>query len=352
MPKNRPQSIFDLNERSLLLFKSLVEHFIQDGNPVGSRTLARDTDLALSPATIRNVMADLEDMGLLRSPHTSAGRVPTARGYRLFVDSLLCIEQLEQKQVERMAREMSVEADMQHLVVRVSSLLSDITKLAAVVMLPRKQQNSLEHIEFITLSQNRILVILVLSNKEVQNRIIHTAKTYTQSQLQRTANYLNSTCRGKDLNTIRTEVLGELRKLKDDVNELMQAAIEMAQKAFVTPAAQDEVVISGQTNLMGMAELSDLEKLKRLFESFNQKRDILHLLENAITAKGVQIFIGEESGYEVLDNCSIVTSPYQGEGKILGVLGVIGPTRMDYERVIPIVDVTARILGSVLNSAD
>ncbi len=334
------------------MFKSLVEHFIQDGHPVGSRTLARDTDLALSPATIRNVMADLEDMGLLRSPHTSAGRIPTARGYRLFVDSLLCVEQLEQREVERMAREISAEADMQHLVVRASSLLSDITKLAAVVMLPRKRQSSLEHIEFISLSQNRILVILVLSNKEIQNRIIHTAKTYTQSQLQQTANYLNSTCRGKNLNAIRTEVLRELRKLKEDVSELMQAAIEMAQKAFVTPAVEDEVVISGHTNLMGVAELSDLEKLKRLFESFNEKRDILHLLENAISAKGVQIFIGEESGYEVLDNCSIVTSPYQGEGQILGVLGVIGPTRMDYERVIPIVDVTARILGSVLNSVD
>ena len=352
MPKNRYQSRFDLNERSLLLFKSLVEHFIQDGHPVGSRTLARDTGLALSPATIRNVMADLEDMGLLHSPHTSAGRIPTVRGYRLFVDSLLCVEQLKEKEIERMAREMAAEADIQHLVVRASSLLSDITKLAAVVMLPRKRRNSLEHIEFITLSENRILVILVLSNKEIQNRIIHTAKSYTQSQLQRTANYLNSICRGKDLHTVRTEVLDELRKLKEDVNELMQAAIEMAQKAFVAPVAEDEVVISGHTNLMGVAELSDLDKLKRIFESFNQKQDILHLLENAINAKGVQIFIGEESGYEVLDNCSIVTAPYQDEGQVIGVLGVIGPTRMDYERIIPAVDVTARILGSVLNSAD
>ena len=352
MPKNRPQSVQDLNERSLFLFKSLVEHFIHDGHPVGSRTLSRDTDLALSPATIRNVMADLEDMGLLRSPHTSAGRVPTARGFRLFVDSLLSVEQMEEKMMERMAREMAAEVDVQHLVVRTSSLLSDITKLAAVVMLPRVRQTSLEHIEFITLSGNRILVILVLSNKEIQNRIIHTAKTYTQSQLQRTANYLNSTFRGKDLDTIRTEMLAELRKLKEDVNELMQAAIEVAQKAFVSPAAEDDVVISGHTNLMGVAELGDLDKLKRLFESFNQKRDILHLLENAISAKGVQIFIGEEAGYEVLDDCSIVTSPYQREGQVLGVLGVIGPTRMDYERVIPVVDVTARILGSVLNSAD
>ena len=352
MPKNRPESVRDLNERSLLLFKSLVEHFIHDGQPVGSRTLSRDTDLALSPATIRNVMADLEDMGLLRSPHTSAGRVPTARGFRLFVDSLLSVERMEEKMMQRMAREMAAEADVQHLVVRTSSLLSDITKLAAVVMLPRVRQSSLEHIEFITLSGNRILVILVLSNKEIQNRIIHTAKTYSQSQLQRTANYLNSTFRGKDLDTIRAEMLTELRELKEDVNDLMQAAIEVAQKAFVSPTAVDDVVISGHTNLMGVADLGDLDKLKRLFESFNQKRDILHLLENAINAKGVQIFIGEEAGYEVLDDCSIVTSPYQREGQVIGVLGVIGPTRMDYERVIPVVDVTARILGSVLNSAD
>ena len=352
MPKNRPQAIHDLNKRSLFLFKSLVEHFIQDGHPVGSRTLSRDTDLALSPATIRNVMADLEDMGLLRSPHTSAGRVPTARGLRLFVDSLLRIEQLEERQVRHMAQEIAAQDDVQHLITRASGLLSDITNLAAVVTLPRRRINSLEHIEFVTLSDNRILVILVLSNKEIQNRIIHTAKTYTQSQLQRTANYLNSTFRGKDLETIRTEVLSELRKLKEDVNELMQAAIEMAQKAFVSTSAEDDVVISGQTNLMGVAELSDLDKLKRLFESFNQKRDILHLLENAINAKGIQIFIGEESGYEVLDDCSIIASPYQGEGRILGVLGVIGPTRMDYERVIPVVDMTARILGSALNFAE
>ncbi len=352
MPKNRLEPVQDLNERSLLLFKSLVEHFIHDGHPVGSRTLSRDSNLDLSPATIRNVMADLEDMGLLRSPHTSAGRVPTARGFRLFVDSLLSVEQLEERTVERMAREMEAEADLQHLVVRTSSLLSDITKLAAVVMLPRVRRNSLEHIEFIPLSENRILVILVLSNKEIQNRIIHTAKSYPQSELQRTANYLNSTFRGKDLETIRSEMLTELRRLKKDVNDLMQTAIEMAQKAFVSPTAEDDVVISGHTNLMGVAELGDLEKLKRLFESFNQKRDILHLLENAISAKGVQIFIGEESGYEVLDDCSIVTSPYQREGQVLGVLGVIGPTRMDYERVIPVVDVTARILGSVLNSTN
>lgn len=352
MRKNHPRSVSELNERNLSLFKSLVEHFIQDGQPVGSRTLARDTDLALSPATIRNVMADLEDLGLLHSPHASAGRIPTARGYRLFIDHLLRIEQPAEREVERMAREMAAESGVELLVKRTSSMLSDITRLAAVVMLPRAGQNALEQIEFVTLSENRILVILVWSNKEIQNRIIRTAKPYSPARLQEAANYLNSTCRGKGLGAIRGQVLGELRKLKEDVNELMQTAIEMAQQAFDAPAADDDVVISGHTNLMDVADLHDLEKLKRLFESFNQKRDLLHLLEHAINAKGVQIFIGEESGYEVLDDCSIVTSPYEMEGRVLGVLGVIGPTRMDYERVIPLVDVTARILGSALNSAN
>jgi len=346
------QTVFQLNDRSLLLFKSLVEHFIHDGQPVGSRTLARDTNLELSPATIRNVMADLEDMGLLHSPHTSAGRVPTVQGYRFFVDSLLRIDELEDREVERIAREVVMEDGVQHLLERTSSMLSEVTRLAGVVMLPRTQQNTLEQIEFVTLSENRILVILVMSNKEIQNRIIHTAKSYSQSQLQQTANYLNSTYQGKDLDMVRAEVLKEMKKVKEDVNELMQTAIEMAQKAFTAPDGNDDYVMSGHTNLMDVAELGDLDKLKRLFESFNQKRDILHILESAIHAKGVQIFIGEESGYDVFDECSVVTSPYEVDGRILGVLGVIGPTRMDYERVIPIVDITAKMLGSALNSTN
>ncbi len=349
MPKHQ-QSVFELNDRSLLLFKSLVEHFIHDGQPVGSRTLARDTNLELSPATIRNVMADLEDMGLLHSPHISAGRVPTVRGYRFFVDSLLRIGELGDREVERIAREMVMEDGVQHLLERTSSMLSEVTRLAGVVMLPKTQQHTLEQIEFVTLSENRILVILVMSNKEIQNRIIHTARSYSPSQLQQSANYLNSACRGKDLSKIREQVLKELEEVKEDVNELMQTAIEMAQKAFTATDGSDDYVMSGHTNLMDVAELGDLDKLKRLFESFNEKRDILHILESAINAKGVQIFIGEESGYDVLDECSVVTSPYEVDGQILGVLGVIGPTRMDYERVIPIVDITAKMLGSALNS--
>jgi heat-inducible transcriptional repressor len=345
MPTDIPQ----LPERSLILFRALVEHFIQDGTPVGSRTLARDTGLDLSPATIRNVMADLEDLGLLHSPHTSAGRVPTVKGYRLFVDSLLRINRPGSAEMERIAREFEAGDSVQTLMERTSTVLSDITRLAGIVMLPRAAQLSLRQIEFVSLTDNRVLVILVVNDREIQNRIIHTARTFKASELQQASNYLNSQYGGKDLQTVRAELLRDLTRIKDDVSGVMQSAIEMAQQAF-QGGAGDDYVLSGQTNLMGVAELAEMDKLKRLFEGFNRKRDILHLLEQAVNARGVQIFIGEESGYEVLDNCSIVTSPYEADGEILGVLGVIGPTRMDYERVIPIVDITAKMLGSALNS--
>jgi len=346
----RPKKSQELPERSLFLFKSIVDHFINDGQPVGSRTLARDLGLDLSAATIRNVMSDLEDMGLLRSPHTSAGRIPTARGYRLFVDTLLRVGDLGNEEIQRMAEEMDAVNNMQNLMQRTSSMLSDITHLASVVMLPRIEQSTLNQVEFVSLSDNRILVIFVMSDNEVQNRIIHTARTFSASELEQAANYLNKMFAGKDLNDIRKDMLAELESMKENVNRLMQAAIEIAQQAIDTNSQDGDYVLAGETNLMGVSGWDDIERLKRLFDTFNQKRDILHLLEQSINAKGVQIFIGEESGYEVLDDCSIVTSAYESEGQILGVLGVIGPTRMDYERVIPIVELTAKMLGSALNS--
>ncbi len=347
---SRPKNSQDLPERSLFLFKSLVDHFINDGQPVGSRTLARDLGLDLSAATIRNVMSDLEDLGLLHSPHTSAGRIPTARGYRLFVDSLLRVGDLGDEEIHRIAEEMEAVNNTKNLMQRTSTMLSDITHLASVVMLPRIEQSTLNQVEFVSLSDNRILVIFVMSDNEVQNRIIHTARTFSASELEQAANYLNKMFTGKDLHDIRKDMLAELESMKDNVNKLMQAAIEMAQQAIHTNAQDGDYVLAGETNLMGVSGWGDIERLKRLFDTFNQKRDILHLLEQSINAKGVQIFIGEESGYEVLDDCSIVTSSYESEGQILGVLGVIGPTRMDYERVIPIVDLTAKMLGSALNS--
>ncbi len=352
MPSIPATDTSQLSERSLYLFKSLVEHFILDGQPVGSRTLARDSSLDLSPATIRNVMADLEDLGLLYSAHTSAGRVPTVKGYRLFVDSLLRVEQIDRLQVERIARELDIEGDVQQLVEKTSSVLSEITNFAGIVMLPRSEHQELSHVEFVSLSDNRVLVILVVSDQEIQNRIIHTARRYTQAELQEASNYLNEMYSGKDLQKIRSEIVAELEKMKNDVNQSMQRAIEMAQMAFIKEEVKDDYILAGQTNLMDVAELGNMEKLKKLFESFNRKRDILYLLEQATHAKGIQIFIGEESGYEVLGECSVVTSPYEVDGQILGVLGVLGPTRMNYEKVIPIVDITAKLLGTILNSSN
>ncbi len=340
-----------LSERSLRLFKVLVEHFIEDGQPVGSRTLAKDSDLNLSPATIRNVMADLEDLGLLQSPHTSAGRVPTAKGYRLFVDNLLRINNLQSAEVEQIARGLAPDGDLSELMKRTSNMLSDITRLAGVVMLPRTSKSILQHIEFISLSANKILVIMIVNDREIQNRIIDTAKSYSASELQQVSNYLNELFAGKELTQVRKSIIDEMQKMKDEVNSLMQTAIEVAQHAFSNnESVREDLLFSGQTNLMDVAELCNVDKLKKLFETFNQKRDILHLLEQAINAKGIQIFIGEESGYDVFDNCSVVTSPYEVDGEILGVLGVIGPTRMQYDRVIPIVDITAKMLGVALNS--
>lgn len=324
-----------------------------DGQPVGSRTLARDIGSDLSPATIRNVMADLEDLGLLTSPHTSAGRIPTAKGYRLFVDTLLRVDKLDDRHAARIARELEKNKDVHLLLEKTSEMLSEITSLAGIVMLPRNNPRSLRQVEFLSLSDNRVLVILVVNDEEIQNRIIHTNRTYTAAELQQAANYLNAMYSGKDLQRVRQEILAELHKMREDVNSSMQFAIEMAQKAFAQEPQmpRGDYLLSGHTNLMNVAELSNMDKLKKLFDSFNQKRDILHLLEQAINAQGVQIFIGEESGYEVLDDCSVVTSPYEVDGQIIGVLGVLGPTRMNYERVIPVVDITAKMLGMALNSS-
>jgi heat-inducible transcriptional repressor len=340
----------DLDERSLTLFRTLVERYIRSGQPVGSRTLSKDTGSELSPATIRNVMADLEDLGLLRAPHTSAGRVPTALGFRLFVDTLLSVAPLDEVVVAQLRRELEEGSERKDLVEVASSLLSDVTHLAGIVTLPKHEEAKLRQVEFLSLSEDQVLVILVVNNREVQNRIIHTGRCYSQAELQRAASYLNELCGGRDLRAVRTRLLDELREHRESMNLMMRAAIDMADKVFATTETGDEgFVVAGQTNLMGYGELGDMDKLRELFEAFSRKRDILHLLDQSLTASGVQIFIGEESGYEPLDGCSVVTAPYEDNGNVVGVLGVIGPTRMAYDRVIPIVDITARLVGATLN---
>ena len=349
MPHDRDEG---LNERAQSLLRVLVESYIRDGQPVGSRALSRESGLNLSSATIRNVMADLEEFGFVASPHTSAGRIPTDKGYRFFVDTLLRVQPLESSAVTEIRRQLDSSHDSSKALVEAASqLLSSVTQLAGVVTLPSTEQASITHVEFVGLSENRVLAVLVLNDREVQNRIIQLERRYSPDELKRAANFLNEKFRGRTLPQVRQEILRELRETRETMNQVMLDAITFAQQVFDVPTeAPLEYVIAGETNLMGVAELSSVEKLRRLFDAFNEKRDFLHLLDQSLKAQGVQIFIGHESGYQILDDCSIVTAPYSLGDMVVGVLGVIGPTRMAYERVIPIVDVTAKLLGAALNS--
>lgn len=339
----------NLNERSLQLLKTLVERYIQDGQPVGSKLLSQDSDLNLSSATIRNVMADLEDLGLIHSPHTSAGRIPTANGYRLFVDTLITVKPLTFEALQPLQQGMIAHMDANDVIEVASKLLSDTTRMAGVVTLPRRELACLRHIEFLPLSNTRVLVIFVTDEQEVHNKIIHTARQFSPAALQQAANYLNAIYSGCSLTSLRERVLQELQADQQRVNQEMLDAITMAQLTFAETNQKDDYILSGETNLMGFAELADVDRLKQLFEAFNQKRSVIHLLDQCLHADGVQIFIGEESGCQAFDRCSLVTSPYSVNNEVVGVLAVIGPTRMAYEKVIPFVDVTAKLLGAALN---
>ncbi len=337
-----------VSERAQHFLKALVERYIKDGQPVGSRTLAKDTGLDLSPATVRNVMADLEDLGLVLSPHTSAGRVPTVAGYRLFVDSLITVRPPSEEDVETLRLRFAEVSDAKTLIETSSRLLSGITHLAGVVMLPRHERNAFRQIELLPLSGSRVLAILVTSEGEVHNRVIVTERTFTPSQLEEAANFLNRMFTGQDIKGVRKRLLEDLQHTHRNMDALMMRALTLAQEVVESAERPDDCYIAGQTNLMEFGELASMERLKQLFEALSQKREILHILDRCIEAEGVQIFIGDESGYGLLDDCSLVTTAYRVEGQVVGVLGVIGPTRMDYQRVIPIVDVTARLLAAAL----
>ena len=339
-----------LNERAQHLLRVLVQRYIGSGQPVGSRTLSRDSGLDLSPATVRNVMADLEDLGLLHAPHVSAGRIPTVQGYRFFVDSLLKVAPIDEGELEHLRTRLERKGERESLMDAATSLVSDVTHMAGIVTLPKQEHLILRHVEFLALSPERVLVILVVNGSDVQNRVIHLARPYSPALLQQVGNYLNEVCAGKDLLEVRESLLAELKEHRSSLDELMLTAIEMADKAFVKDVGDDEaLLVSGQTNLMEYGELADMEKLRHLFEAFREKTELLHILDQCLRADGLQIFIGEESGFDALDGCSVIAAPYEREDKVLGVLGVIGPTRMAYDRVIPIVDVTARLLGAALN---
>ncbi len=342
----------DLDARARRLLRTLISQYLADGEPVGSRTLARSSGLEVSPATIRNIMADLEDAGLVASPHTSAGRVPTPRGLRLFVDSLIELQPLPQAEMMRMQNELPPgPTTTLDLLGNVSTLLSAMTRFAGVVTVPRQVDYPLRHIDFVALPDFQVLVILVFTDNQVQNRIIKLAKPLEARELEQAANYLNSQFVGLRLDDIRTQLLAELREAGSELNRLLASTMELATASFAPQAGGDDVLVSGQTNLMAYSELSNLQRLRELFDAFQQKNELLQLMEVCSRAPGVRLFIGEESGFTALDGCSLVTASYSAQGRVLGAVGVIGPTRMAYERVIPVVQASAGLLSDALNRA-
>lgn len=347
---DQPKPENQLSDRACQLLKTLVETHISDGQPVGSRTLARVSGLSVSPATIRNIMSDLEEFGLITSPHTSAGRIPTEAGYRLFVDSLLQVEPLQEGVISRYAEQLNHAGDTQALVQSASSLLSGMTQLAGIVTLPRHTNTTIRQIEFMPLSDQRVLAVLVMDGDDVQNRVLKLERDYSRSELEQAANFLTEQFAGLDIMEARKRLTDELQRMRSSLNELMESVLALGEQTFSGDTQDEDYVLVGATHLMEYAELSSMEKLRKLFEAFNQKRDILHILDRCVDADGVQIFVGHESGYSVLDDYSVVSAPYSVDGEILGVLGVIGPTRMAYDQVIPVVDVTAKLLGAALNS--
>lgn len=331
-----------LDPRASHLLKTLIERYVADGQPVGSRSLSRQSGLELSPATVRNVMADLEDMGFVASPHTSAGRVPTPKGYRFFVDTLMVVKPLEQGEITRLEGELHADRPAQ-LVSAAANLMSQLTQFAGVVMTARRD-TGFRHIEFLRLSDRRVLLIIVTAEGDVQNRVLNTDRAYSPTQLIEASNFFNQHFAGQPFPVIRSRLADELMRLREDIGGLMAAAVDVGEGA-----QGDAVVLAGERNLLTAGDFgSNMERLRKLFEMFEQKTSLLHLLDVSQQAEGVQIYIGGESGLVPLDEMSVVTAPYEVNGRVVGTLGVIGPTRMAYERVIPIVDLTSKLLSSAL----
>ena len=338
-----------MDERALSLLKTLVERYIADGQPIGSRTLSRASGLELSPATIRNVMADLEELGLIASPHTSAGRVPTARGYRLFVDMMMTTRPLEKPQLSAelaSVREQLQPDQPQRVIAQAAQLLSNLSHFVGVITAPRRP-GVVRHIEFLRLGERRVLLILVTTDADVQNRMILTARDYTQSELVEATNYVNAHYAGLDIEGMRDRLRSEIVALRDEIALLMQAAVQAGSEAI---SEGEQVVVSGERNLLGMQDFGqDMGSLRKLFDVFEKKTDLMRLLEVSSRAEGVRIYIGGESGVVPFEELSVVSAPYEVDGRIVGTLGVIGPTRMAYDRMVQIVDITSRLVGNALS---
>jgi heat-inducible transcriptional repressor len=338
-----------LNERAALLLKKLVYSYIADGQPVGSKKLADDADLNISSATVRNVMSGLEKKGLIVSPHTSAGRIPTEQGYRLFVDSMLEVEPLSKSLLSRLKQELDADQNTDSLISQASQLVSELTHMAGIITVPKASHATLRHIEFLPLSDQRILAIMVINEREVQNRVLHMQRSYSTTELLEAANFLNQNFCGKDIYQVRETMLRSMQQTREHIDAIMQTAIEVADATFSeTLKSRDDYLVQGEANLVRYGEGFDRNLLTQLLEVFDHKREMLGLLDRCIQADGVKVFIGNEAGFKGLGDCSVITAPYSAKGEPLGVLGVIGPARINYNKVIPVVDVTAKLLGEAL----
>lgn len=340
-----------LNDRAAILLKQLVASYISDGQPVGSKQLAQDAGLDISSATIRNVMCGLEKDGLVVAPHTSAGRIPTERGLRLFVDSLLEVQPIEEKLVSQLQQQLDPDMEMNDLVNHASQMVSEMTQMAGIVSVPKQTHAKLRHIEFLPLPEKRVLAIMVTNEKDVQNKVLHLDKEYSADELQHAANFLNQQFIGQDVHQIRESLLQDLDRSRQDVDNVMKTVVEVADKALSDDEiVQPEFIVQGETNLVRYNENTDREQLQHLFEIFDRKREMLGLFDRCVHSEGVKIFIGHEAGFEGFGDCSVITAPYSIGENAVGVLGVIGPARMNYDKVIPVVDITAKILGDALKS--
>lgn len=341
--------VADISDRSQHILKSLIELYIDGGHPVASARLSEYSDLALSSATVRNILAELEGHGFVESPHTSAGRVPTTKAYRLFVDSLIQMKPIESENLDELKRQLDPDKSSQQLVETASGLLSEVTHMAGLVTLPKRDQVVLRHVDFLSLADHRILVILVLDDHEVQNRVIYTRDPYTDAQLREAANFLNHQFSGQVLSSIRDHLISSMKTDREHMNRLMETTLAVAEKAFIQDDESD-YVLAGQENLIPEDDPTVIPDIRELFQAFAIKADILDLLDRCMDSPGIQLFIGSESGYQPLDDFSFVTAPYGVGGDTVGVLGVVGPTRMAYDRVIPVVEATARELSAALDN--
>ena len=338
-----------LTPRAASLLRTLVGMHIREGQPVGSKALHVESGMSVSTATIRNVMSDLEERGLLSSPHTSAGRIPTAQGYRLFVDSLLQTSPIDASALQALKHELNPNRTSSDLIASASNLLTQVTAQAGIVTVPRPTASQLRQIEFLPLSDSRVLVILVVNEREVQNRVIELSRPLSEEQLKVAADLINQRYAGNNLSEVRRMLVSEMADARARIDEQLEAALQIAKDAMEPEDAQEEYVVAGESRLIQQAGANDMDKLRELFDAFERKRDLVELLDRCSRADGIQIFIGEEAGYEVLGDYSVITAPYAQGTQPVGVLGVIGPTRMAYDRVIPLVDITARLLTAALS---